>query len=273
MSHRVHALLACALVCATPLPSLAAIEISSPSTPYRQSFNALAASGSAVDWSNDSTLTGWSLFTSAGGAVTNYRADTGSSTAGGFRSYGADTDRALGGLGTASFSGHIGVAFVNATGAALSGFTVGFVGEQWRNSAAAAQTMVFEYGYGNSFAAVSGWTAPGGRFEWTSPVAGGSAGAIGGNGIGQVGALGGTVSSAWQANDTLWLRWAERNDPGNDHGLAIDDFAFSALGATSTASVSPVPEPATHAFMLAGLAVLGLASRRRRRSGTPTNAA
>jgi hypothetical protein len=31
----------------------------------------------------------------------------------------------------------------------------------------------------------------------------------------------------WNAGDTLWLRWVERNDAGNDHGLAIDNFELA----------------------------------------------
>jgi hypothetical protein len=27
--------------------------------------------------------------------------------------------------------------------------------------------------------------------------------------------------------DTLWIRWVEKNDMGNDHGMAIDNFSFS----------------------------------------------
>jgi hypothetical protein len=31
----------------------------------------------------------------------------------------------------------------------------------------------------------------------------------------------------WQAGQTLWLRWIERNDSGNDHALAIDNFSLT----------------------------------------------
>jgi hypothetical protein len=54
----------------------------------------------------------------------------------------------------------------------------------------------------------------------------------------------------------LWVRWIERNDVGNDHGLAIDDFSLSA-------AVAAVPEPQSWALMLGGLAALGFIARRR----------
>ena len=50
------------------------------------------------------------------------------------------------------------------------------------------------------------------------------------------------------------MRWTERNDIGNDHGLAIDDLSFS---------VRAVPEPGALTLMLAGLAAVGFVARRR----------
>jgi hypothetical protein len=55
----------------------------------------------------------------------------------------------------------------------------------------------------------------------------------------------------WQPGQDLWIRWADLNDAGNDHGLAIDDLNFSA-----------VPEPG--ALALAMFAAIGLYSGRRR---------
>ena len=48
----------------------------------------------------------------------------------------------------------------------------------------------------------------------------------------------------WQPGEDLWVRWADINDAGNDHGLAIDDVTFSA---------EAIPEPAT--ITMAGLAL------------------
>lgn len=249
------------------LPAHAAINIGSTAFSYAESFDSLTTSGTAVTWTNDSTLPGWSLFNATGAAIAAYAADDGASNAGTYRSYGSasSAERALGATasGGAYFgspasgtvAGWMAVAFSNGTGAALAGFTLGFAGEQWRNGGnTSTQPMVFEYGIGASFASVSSWTAPGGNFDWNSPVTGATAAAVLGNSAGLVANRGGSVNTAWAAGDTLWLRWVERNDIGNDHGLAIDNVSLT---------VSAVPEPATFALILTGIVAVGFLARRR----------
>ncbi len=248
-------------------PALAAVQIDSVDTVYTQDFDGLAASGSSLAWANDGTLPGWSLFNAAGAAVGSYRADNGGSNAGSFYSFGTggSGERALGGTGSGgsyfgspasgSVAGWIAVAFENATGSALAGFTLAFDGEQWRNGGnTSAQAMVLEYGLGGSFGGVAQWLAAGAGFDWTSPVTGSSGAAVDGNAAGKVAGLGGSVALDWAAGQTLWLRWTELNDAGNDHGLAIDDLSFS---------VTPVPEPGTYALLLSGLLAIGAYARRR----------
>jgi len=245
----------------------AAVAVDTADFIYSQDFDTLASTGSSNAWANDSTLSGWSLFTGAGAAIASYRADTGASNAGAFYSFGAasGSERALGGVGSGgsyfgspasgAVAGYIAVAFTNATGLALTGFTLGFDGEQWRNGGnTSAQGMVLSYGFGSSYGDVATWTAPGGAFDWASPVVGSTSGSVDGNGTGLVSGLGGTVATAWASGDTLWVRWTDVNDVGNDHGLAIDNLSFS---------VSAVPEASTTAMLLAGLAAMGFVARRR----------
>jgi hypothetical protein len=256
------------------VPTQAKASVGVPSVDafsYTQNFDSLATTGTANLWTNDSTLQGWSLFTSSGSDITAYSTGNGSSNTGNFYSFGTtgSTDRALGGVGSGgayfgtpapasgAVAGYIAVAFQNNSSSALNNFTVGFNGEQWRNGGnTSAQPMVLEYGYGSSFATVSSWTAPGGNFDWNSPVATVTAAALDGNAApNSVLGLGGTVATTWGAGDTLWIRWVERNDVGLDHGLAIDNLTFS---------VSPVPEPATYVLLLAGLGMMGAMARRRK---------
>lgn len=250
----------------------AALSVTSGSYSYSQNFDTLAATGTTNAWGNDSTLAGWSLFQYTGGAITSYAAGTGSSNTGAFYSFGSSSERALGGLGSkntyfgspapdsGNTAGYIAVAFTNNAGYSLSGFTIGFDGEQWRNGGASTgyvsnpQSMTLEYGFGSTFAGVTVWNSPSGNFDWTSPVSGTTAAAaVNGNTAGLAANRGGTISTNWAAGDTLWIRWIDKNDVGNDHALAIDNVTFEAV---------PTPIPA--AAYLLGSGLLGLVGIRRR---------
>ncbi len=272
VSRRFAALALFALV---SLPTHAALVVSSSAYTYSQTFDSLPISGTSLTWTNDSTLAGWNLFNSTGAAITTYSADNGDSNAGGFKSFGASTDRALGGIGAgtnyfgnpapSAVAGWIAVSFANSTGSALSGFDLSFDGEQWRNGGGTNpnQTMALQYGIGATFAGVSTWTAPGGNFDWTSPV-GTSTAAVGdGNVAGRVAGRGGSVSLDWTAESTLWIRWVENNDASFDHALAIDNLIFSVNAPSNSNSV---PVPSSIALLLAGVWGLGWAKRRQVKS-------
>lgn len=264
---------------ATVLSSQAAVSLTSAGSPYSQNFDSLAASGTAITWANDSTLPGWSLFRQPGPgtAITAYNAGNGGSNAGSFYSFGLDqNDRALGGVASGgayfgspasgAIAGWIAVNFINDSGSAFNGFNVTWNGEQWRNGGNAnAQTMAFEYGFGSSFSAVSSWTSPGGNFDFSSVVNTTTAAAVDGNSAGRVSGLGGSVSNlTWNNGDSLWLRWTETNDNGNDHGLAIDDFSFKA-----TAPASVADGGTTLSLLGVTLAALSAIGRRFRRALLP----
>jgi hypothetical protein len=235
---------------------------------YSQNFDSLPASGTAA-WANDSTLPGWSLFVqpSPGSAPPSIAAGDGSSNAGTFNSFGTtgSSDRALGGTGsggsyfgspaTNSVAGWWAVDISNGTGSTINSFTLSFDGEEWRNGGnTSPQTMALQYGFGATFGSVATWVSPGGNFDFTSPTVGSTAAALDGNAAAnrQAG-LGGTISNLSWANGThLWVRWIENNDAGNDHGMGVDNFQFSA---------PTVPEPATLVLGCFGLAALTVVRR------------
>lgn len=256
------------LLAAAGSQAFAAVSVNNSTFSYSQNFDTLAATGTSVAWTNDSTLAGWSLFNSTGSAITALAAGDGGSNTGSFYSFGTGStnERALGGSGSGNsyfgspasgaIAGYIAAAFTNNTGKQITDVTVTFNGEQWRNGGnASTQSMVFEYGFGSSFSAVSAWSEAGNAFNWTSPIVTATAAKVDGNVAGRVTNVGGTFATpTWSNGSTLWVRWLEKNDTGNDHGLAIDNFSLS---------VTAVPEPKNYAMLLAGLGVMGFIARRR----------
>jgi autotransporter-associated beta strand protein len=208
---------------------------------YTQTFDTLGAS--ATTWANDSTLAAWSLFDRVGTPVTAVTVGNGLSNSGSFYNFGTTSgvDRSLGAVASGgtyfgspangALAGWMAVAVTNNTGAAQGSFVLRYDGEQWRNGGAGtAQKLSVDYGYGSTFATVASWTAAGAAFDFTSPQIAATAAALDGNAAAnRVAALGGTVTpaTAWAAGSTLWIRWADVNDSGNDHGLAIDNVSFS----------------------------------------------
>jgi hypothetical protein len=151
------------------------------------------------------------------------------------------------------------VGITNATGASIDEASVLYDGEQWRNGGNAnAQTMVLEWGIGTSFDMVTTWTAPGAAFNFTSLVNSATASQLDGNDpANRTADLGGNLAGlGWDPGETLWFRWIENNDTGNDHGLSLDNFRFM--------SIAPVPEPSTMGLTLAG--TVGFLALRRRRA-------
>ena len=165
--------------------SQAQVSITASGT-YTQDFDTLITTASAT-WTDNSTLTNWSAQRT--GTGNTIAAGTGSSITGALYSFGTGTasDRALGTLGSATPGGFAyGVIFQNNSGATVTLGTLSYMGEQWRNSAAAAQDVTVWYKIGSSpitnFSAGSdvGWNQLA-ALTFTSPITGGTAGALDGN--------------------------------------------------------------------------------------------
>jgi uncharacterized protein len=202
--------------------------------PYAQNFNTLNSSGISNVWSDDSTLTSWYS------SRTVYLAGTGSINTGGLYSFGSTTtpsDRALGSIASGT-TGTIfyGVRFVNDTGGVVTQLNVSYTGEQWRNggssttSPSVAQTLDFQYQVGATSLTNGIWTDFN-ALDFTSPIFGTiSSGALDGNAAANRVALSSSITGLTVLpNQEVWLRWQDINDANNDHGLAVDNLAVTAM--------------------------------------------
>lgn len=213
----------------------AQVSLTTLGTPYTQNFNTLPASSSAT-FTNNATLTGW--YSARTGTGTTIVANDGSSNAGNLYSYGTgtSTDRALGSLGSGNAAiGNLfwGVRLVNNTGSTITRLNVSYTGEQWRNSAAAAQTISFSYLIGTpsvtgSLAEFQTAGTAISNLDFTSPITGGVAGALDGNAAANRTAITFSITGLSIPDGTeIMLRWSDPDHTGSDHGLAIDDVSVT----------------------------------------------
>lgn len=268
---------------AVTLPARAAFIYSVAGSTYSQNFDSgpttpenASVGNSPIGWTDDNaapgatnfSIPGWYLYhplgpLAEGGFSGNQRVRIGAGTAntGAFMSYGASasTDRALGSLssGTLAATGasqYMGLRLTNNTGSTLTQFRLSYSGEQWRDGGATtpvAQSLLFSYKVTSGAALLqdTGFTAEP-TLNFASPVFTntGSGAAVDGNVAGKLAIGPVTVTGlTWANGEDLWIRWADANDAGNDHGLAIDDVSFSAN----------IPEPSSLVlFSLAGLSFL-----------------
>ena len=245
---------------------------------YSQDFNSLASSstGTTVPWADNTTLPGWyasRALTSSTGAYgpypyTSYRVAGGENNSGWIYSFGTNgvnpiTERAFGSIASGTPATNAwGLRLQNNTADPLGNVTISYTGEQWRNGGNAnVQTMYFTYRTSSS--PITDPT-PGNESLWTAfatlnfdtPITGTTAMPLDGNAPGNYKVFSNVLLPGVTLNpgDEIFLRWYDINDPGNDHGFGVDDFAvsFSVV----------VPEPACAA--LAGLGLLSLMLWRRR---------
>jgi uncharacterized repeat protein (TIGR01451 family) len=230
----IFALLAIVATSATAQVSLTTLGV-----PYTQNFDALPASGSTT-WTNTSTIPGW--FHARTGTGTTIVANDGSSNAGNLYSFGTGTnaERALGSVGSGNAAvGNMfwGVRLQNNTGTTITQLDIAYTGEQWRNSAAAAQTIAFSYLVGSptvtgSLAEFQNAGVAVTALNFTSPITGGAAAALNGNLAANRTAIAFSITGLSIPNGTeVMLRWSDPDQTGADHGLSIDDFSVTPQGA------------------------------------------
>jgi hypothetical protein len=276
------ALLAAAAMCDV---QAAGVSYATPGATYSQDFDTLPNSpfntslgATPAGWMDDTaapgagnfSIVGWYLYhptvQSEGGANGNQRMRIGAGTAntGSFWSHGAadSTDRALASLASNTMGAemYMGLLLQNNTGETLGSFTLGYNGEQWRDGGANGGTPVAQslaFGWSTTATAISdaGFNSVA-ELGYNSPVFvnTGSGAAVDGNAAGRVAVGPFAVENInWASGEYLWLRWADVNNSGNDHGFGIDDLTFSAAAV--------VPEPSMIALI--GLGIAGLLFRRK----------
>lgn len=234
-------LLPAGLLALAALPAAAQVSLNALGTPATQNFDTLPTTGS-ITWTDNSTLAGWYLArTGTPVAPFAVAASNGSSTAGSFFSYGTGTaaDRALGSQGSNATSDQFyGVRLKNNTGSTITSLDVSYVGEQWRNGGnTSTQSLTFSYVVGPSpltDLTSAGTAVP--SLDFASPVTGATAAALDGNAIANRTPISATISGLnIPSGSEVMLRWKDINDPGNDHGLAIDDFSVTPHGSAPAA--------------------------------------
>lgn len=218
------------------------IEITASGS-HSQNFDTLPNTGTST-WEDNTTIVGW--YSSRAEII----AGSGSSTTGALYSYGAtgDTERAIGSLNSSSTEtiGY-GVLFWNNSGSAITIDSIAYTGEQWRNgdnTTSHVLTLSYQRDINpiTTPASTSGWTdLPAGSF--TGPVATSSSGALDGNLPANQSAISINPDIAVAPGEYIMIRWQDLNDPGSDHGLAIDDVSIGwSLSSTPSLSLSASPD-------------------------------
>ncbi|SHE91333.1 Por secretion system C-terminal sorting domain-containing protein [Flavobacterium fontis] len=224
-----------------------------------QNFNGL---GTGTTWTDNVTLPGWYLLQGQGTGttsspatpVTTLVAGTGSGTAVGVYNLSngvTTTDRALGSLAGNSIASagstayYYGVRVTNTTGFPVSNVTISYTGEQYRDTNTVPQTLTVDYSTNaTALTTASGtWTSiP--ALTYTSTTNANSLQIDGNAAANRNANLTTTLTGLSIPNgESIWIRWADLNDSGNDHLLAIDDVTV-----VLTANANPMIANATPAM-------------------------
>ena len=192
-----------------------------------QNFDSMSSNGVA-------TPSGWFVGPATGGngpiSKTNLLAGDGSASVTTNWNVGLTNtlDRALGSQAGTAGGGDLNIEarIRNNTIFGIDSVTVTYDGEQWRvNNNAAAQTLVMRYSEdGTNFVSM------GAALTFTSPVTAGTTMLDGNQAANRVAGITGsfTLPAVVPPGGTLYIRWLDANDSGNDHLLAIDNFSFTA---------------------------------------------
>jgi len=211
---------------------VAVVSLTALDVPYIQDFDTVASSGTSA-----ATPVGW-LFLESGTNLNGvYTAGTGSSATGDTYSFGSTgaTERAFGGLRSGALIPLVGAAFVNNTGAVITGLTIAYTGEQWRLGAAGRSDQIdFQFSTTATSLTTGTWTDVN-RLDFVGPTTAGP-GALDGNADSNRVSLSAEVTGLnIPPGATFFIRWTDFDVmPGSDDGLAVDDFSLIPRGVPTT---------------------------------------
>ena len=253
------------------LPTFITLTTTAPNS-YTQNFNSLGTTtisnvvaptvgaqtslGSVVT----NALDGWYAGKIGGTniATTSIVANNGSSGSGAVYNYGstnepANTDRSLGSLASAGLIPGFGALIKNETGQTLESVQISFTAKFWRSSTG-TNNDVLTFGYGlvgasgvttGNFLSASDATAlPAANVVGPAPVVEPNGPLDGNAPANQVVFSNVAVPVSLAPGETMFIRWQDTNELGNDAGLAIDNVSFTAVAG----GASPVVQVTGAAF-------------------------
>ena len=232
---------------------------------YAQNFDSLGTSSRSITGSGAigaqgviSGLDGNWFGARIGGTSTTPLSATvgdGATSGGGIYNFGVtgSLDRSLGTVASGTTVAGFGIVLVNTSGSEATSITITFDARQFRSSTVVQNVLAFAYGF-------SGGGATSADFLSSTQMIALSAGdVVGASPVATNGVISPPTSAtisftianvAWANGQSLFLRWQDANEAGNDAGLGIDNFSLVA-----------VPAPGALAFL--GLACMASSRRRR----------
>jgi hypothetical protein len=226
---------------------VAQVDYARPGSVYNQDFNKEAGWASAdVKWEDNLTFPGWyaayydskqgsfispgqlGVTSGAGVGLNLYRAVTGSSN-GALGSQAGEEVSPEAGVGGVFY----GVQLTNKTDRVLTRFSFGYKVGLWRLASPKSQqaTLMASYKVGGGSMENGAWTIIAGT-SYTTPRGGNGSTASSVDGSlaeNQVEFAKITVTDVKiPPGESVWIRWFDINNRGFDHGIAIDDFTFTA---------------------------------------------
>lgn len=206
------------------------------------------------------TATGtFALFGDWGGSLTQ-------SGTGRLYSYGlpASSERALGAVASGTTVAGFGTWFVNTSSDIYYSVTISFDREIWRTQTSAInQSLVFSYGLASTGIGTGNFLSnnlmtANSSLNATAPLfyqsLNGGTGGYTDPGTNAVTVTATIVGLGWSPGDSLFVRWNDVNDTGNDAGIAIDNLTM----------VAATPEPSTVLLGAMGIAAVALLRRKAR---------